>query len=74
MTLGGCVISKPSVPPIPSDLEACMAAAFPEIPATSFGRKKAIEIIGTAKLLDRAKTLCGERAISWMKRVSGVQS
>ncbi|UYW28242.1 hypothetical protein OKC48_06900 [Methylorubrum extorquens] len=75
--LGGCpdraaldLTVRPALPPIPADLEACLHRSFPEIPARAFGRREAVRIIADAKLLDRAKSACGDRALEWMKGVS----
>ncbi|WP_375462972.1 hypothetical protein [uncultured Methylobacterium sp.] len=75
--LGGCpdraaldIAVRPTLPPIPADLEGCLHREFPEIPASGFGRRQAVQIIADAKLLDRAKTACGDRALNWMKDVS----
>ncbi|MGH1574530.1 hypothetical protein ACRAWG_32640 [Methylobacterium sp. P31] len=74
--IGGCsgdappdLTARPTLPAIPPELEACLHREFPEIPARAFGRREAVTIIGEAKLLDRAKTACGDRALAWMKDV-----
>lgn len=74
--LGGCpdkaaldLTARPAIPAPPSDLAACSARAFPEIPQAAFGRAAAVRIIANAKLLDRAKTGCGERALAWIEQV-----
>lgn len=64
------VSARPALPPIPADLAPCFAREFPEIPEHGFGRVAAVKIIGDAKLLDRAKAACGERAVSWMQDVT----
>jgi hypothetical protein len=76
VALGGCpgdvpsdLTARPTLPAIPPDLEACLHREFPEIPARAFGRREAVSIIADAKLLDRAKTACGDRALAWMKDV-----
>ena len=73
LTLGACtpttapdVSTRPALPPVPADLAACFARAFPEIPDAAFGRVAAVRIIANAKLLDRAKTACGQRALAWI--------
>ncbi|ARO54058.1 hypothetical protein B2G69_07800 [Methylorubrum zatmanii] len=60
---------RPELPPIPADLDACLHRAFPEIPSRAFGRREAVQLIADAKLLDRAKTACGDRALHWMTDV-----
>lgn len=61
--------ARPAIPAPPADLAACFARAFPEIPDRAFGRAEAVRIIANAKLLDRAKTACGERALAWIAQV-----
>lgn len=61
--------ARPQLPAIPADLEACLHREFPEIPPRAFGRREAVRIIADAKLLDRVKTACGDRAMAWMKEV-----
>ncbi|SDM67950.1 hypothetical protein SAMN05216360_10391 [Methylobacterium phyllostachyos] len=77
VALGGCpdkaaldLTGRAALPPVPADLEACIHRTFPEIPARAFGRREAVGIIADAKLLDRAKTACGERALLWMNAVT----
>ncbi len=73
--LGGCPRDKPdlaalpAIPELPVDLATCFARTFPEIPDRAFGRAEAVRIIANAKLLDRAKTACGERALTWIAGV-----
>ena len=73
--LGGCPREKPElaalpmIPAPPPDLAGCFARTFPEIPDRAFGRAEAVRLIANAKLLDRAKTACGERAIAWIDGV-----
>ncbi|MGE8128505.1 hypothetical protein ACQKQD_16140 [Methylobacterium sp. NPDC080182] len=75
LALGSCargvpdVTVRPVLPPVPADLEACLHREFPEIPERAFGRRDAVRIIADAKLLDRAKPACGDRALHWMKAV-----
>ncbi|QEE39827.1 MULTISPECIES: hypothetical protein [unclassified Methylobacterium] len=75
LALGACgrgeldVSARAALPPIPDDLAACFSKAFPEIPSLAFGRREAVRIMADAKLLDRAKANCGERALNWMKDV-----
>ncbi len=74
--LGGCpnkgtldLTARPAIPAPPADLAACFARAFPEIPDRAFGRAEAVRIIANAKLLDRAKSACGGRALAWIADV-----
>ncbi len=76
LTVGACaprppldVAVRPAIPAAPADLAACFARTFPEIPDAAFGRAAAVRIIANAKLLDRAKTGCGERALAWIETV-----
>lgn len=76
LALGACaktpapdLTTRPALPPVPADLAACFARAFPEIPDAAFGRAAAVRIIANAKLLDRAKTACGTRALAWIADV-----
>lgn len=76
LALGACqpresldLTALPAIPAPPADLAACFAKTFPEIPGAAFGRAKAVRIIADAKLLDRAKTACGERALAWIAQV-----
>ena len=76
LMLGGCpdkaaldLSTRQALPPVPADLAACFARAFPEIPDRAFGRAEAVRIIANAKLLDRNKTACGERALAWIAQV-----
>lgn len=76
LTLGACaprppldVAARPAIPAPPADLAACFARAFPEIPERAFGRAEAVWIIANAKLVDRAKSACGERALAWIETV-----
>lgn len=76
LMLGGCpdkaaldLSTRPALPPVPADLAPCFARTFPEIPDAAFGRAAAVRIIANAKLLDRAKTACGERALAWIAQV-----
>jgi hypothetical protein len=74
--LAGCASSDLSpppaavtLPPVPADLRGCLERTFPDIPATAFGSRQAVRIIAEAKLLDRAKTACGLRAVAWIEGV-----
>ena len=76
LALAGCmpkaapdVSTRPALPPVPADLAACFARTFPEIPDAAFGSAAAVRIIANAKLLDRAKTACGGRALAWIADV-----
>ncbi|BCM83729.1 hypothetical protein [Methylobacterium indicum] len=75
IALGGCpreapdLAALPAIPQPPADLAACFARTFPEILDRAFGRAEAVRIIANAKHLDRAKTACGERALTWIDGV-----
>ncbi|KQP33836.1 hypothetical protein ASF49_08185 [Methylobacterium sp. Leaf104] len=76
LMLGGCpdkaaldLSTRPNLPPVPADLTACFARAFPEIPDRALSRADVVRIIATAKLTDRAKTACGERLLAWASDV-----
>ncbi|MGU3284694.1 hypothetical protein [Methylobacterium mesophilicum] len=63
-------VSARPVLPVPPDVKVCFAKAFPEIPADGFSRITAVRIIAEAKLLDRAKSACGNRALAWIDDVT----
>jgi hypothetical protein len=80
--LAGCVTSD--LPPVdprlgadiritlpmpPEDVGPCLRRSFPEIPDRALTRADVVRIIGQAKVLDRAKTACGERAVRWIEDV-----
>lgn len=72
LALGAChpresldLAARPALPPVPADLAACFARAFPEIPDRALSRADVVRILANAKLLDRAKSACGERALAW---------
>ncbi|MFJ7441082.1 hypothetical protein ACIQW5_25890 [Methylorubrum thiocyanatum] len=72
LALGACqpresldLTALPAIPAPPADLAACFAKTFPEIPARALSRADVVRILANAKLLDRAKTACGERALAW---------
>ena len=58
-----------TLPPPPVEVEPCLRQAFPEIPDRALTRADVVRIIGRAKVLDRAKVRCGERAIAWIEAV-----
>lgn len=58
-----------TMPDAPVDVGPCIRQAFPDIPDRSLTRTDIVRIIGTAKVLDRAKTRCGERALAWITAV-----
>lgn len=80
--LAGCVTSdgpaafdprapgiRVTLPDAPSDVGSCLRQAFPDIPDRSLTRADIIRIIGAAKVLDRAKTACGARAVAYIDAV-----
>ena len=81
-SLAGCVTSdqprpdlrvaiedRITLPAEPTDLRPCFKRSFPEIPDADLTVEDVVRIIGEAKVLDRAKTRCGERAVVWIKHV-----
>lgn len=64
------VSARPVLPPIPADVRICFAKSYPKLPADAFGRIAAVQIIGEAKILDRAKSACGNRALDWIDDVT----
>lgn len=80
--LGACARSEPAVidpaapadirvtlPPFPTDLGGCAAEAFPSIPDRDLTVADTAGIIGAAKILDRRKTRCLRRAVTWAEAV-----
>ncbi|MCJ2068670.1 hypothetical protein MKK75_07620 [Methylobacterium sp. J-030] len=82
--LGGCAsssIEPPAIDPAapadirvtlpapPDGVEACVRASFPDIPDRSLTRADVVRIIGRAKVLDRQKRRCSERAQAWIDAV-----
>lgn len=59
-------ITLPTKPPAVQD---CFKREFPDIPDRALTKRDIVRIIGEAKLLDRAKTACGEQATRWIERV-----
>ncbi|MCP1540044.1 hypothetical protein [Methylorubrum extorquens] len=81
-TLAACVTSngpaavdpfgptfRVTLPAAPEGVAECLHRAFPEIPDRALTRADVKRIIGEAKILDRAKTQCGDRAVSWIEDV-----
>lgn len=58
-----------TLPPPPAGVEPCLRKSFPEIPDRALSKADVVKIIGQAKVLDRAKTACGERAVEWIRDV-----
>ncbi len=58
-----------TLPEPPEGVEACLRRAFPEIPDRALSKADVVRIIGEAKVLDRSKTACGERAVTWIREV-----
>ena len=58
-----------TLPAPPEGAAACLRETFPEIPDRSLTRDDVVRIIGRAKVLDRAKAACGERALTWIAAV-----
>ncbi|KQP11140.1 hypothetical protein ASF28_08840 [Methylobacterium sp. Leaf99] len=58
-----------TLPDAPADVGPCLRQTFPEIPDRALTRADIVRIIGAAKVLDRAKTACGARAVAWIEDV-----
>lgn len=58
-----------TLPAAPAGITPCLRQAFPEIPDSALSKADVVRIIGAAKVLDRAKTACGERAVRWIEAV-----
>ncbi|MGW5960377.1 hypothetical protein [Methylorubrum thiocyanatum] len=58
-----------TLPMPPEGVGPCLRRSFPEIPDRALTRADVVRIIGQAKVLDRAKTACGERAVRWIEDV-----
>lgn len=79
-SLGACVTSnapapltgtsiRVTLPAAPDGVQGCLARAFPDIPDRALSKADVVRIIGEAKVLDRAKTACGQRAVDWINAV-----
>lgn len=58
-----------TLPEAPEGVAECLRRSFPEIPARALTKADVVRIIGAAKVLDRTKTACGERAVTWIDAV-----
>lgn len=58
-----------TLPQAPEGIAPCLQRAFPEIPDRALSRANIVRMVGQAKVLDRAKTACGLRALDWIKAV-----
>ncbi len=58
-----------TLPAPPADVAACLKRSFPEIPDRSLTTGDVVRIVGRAKILDRAKTACGQLALAWITAV-----
>ncbi|MGU3387310.1 hypothetical protein ACLBYG_22560 [Methylobacterium sp. D53M] len=58
-----------TLPEPPADVATCLKRSFPEIPDRDLTTADVVRIIGRAKVLDRAKTACGLRALAWIDAV-----
>ena len=58
-----------TLPVPPADVAACLRRSFPEIPDRALTTGDVVRLIGRAKVLDRAKTACGLRALAWIEAV-----
>ena len=76
ISLGGCATSdglaprdRITLPEAPAELDACMRKSFPDIPDRALTQRDVVNIIGAAKVLDREKSACLRRALSWIGSV-----
>lgn len=60
-----------SLPDAPAGVAECLHKEFPDIPDRALTRRDVIRIVGEAKVLDRTKTACGDRAVNWIETVLG---
>lgn len=67
--MGARVAYRVTLPEAPDGIEPCLREAFPEIPDRPLSRADVVGIIARAKVLDRNKTACGERALAWIVAV-----
>lgn len=80
--LGACARSEPpalepsarpdirvTLPPFPTDVRSCADEPFPTIPDRDLSIADTAGIVGSAKLLDRRKTRCLRRAVTWAEAV-----
>ncbi|MCJ2139671.1 hypothetical protein [Methylobacterium sp. E-066] len=58
-----------TLPAPPAGIEACLRGSFPDIPDRSLTQGDVVRIIARAKLLDREKARCSDRALSWIAAV-----
>ena len=58
-----------TLPQPPDGVAECLRRSFPEIPDRALTKRDVVRIIGEAKVLDRAKTACGARAVFWIDSV-----
>ena len=58
-----------TLPTPPAGVAACLKPSFPAIPDRDLTTADVVQIIGKAKIQDRAKTACGRRALAWIEAV-----
>lgn len=58
-----------TLPASPQDVAPCLKRAFPDVPDRDLSTADVVRIIGQAKVLDRAKSRCGLRAVDWINAV-----
>lgn len=63
-----------TLPKAPDGVDECLRREFPEIPDRALTKADVMRIIGEAKILDRAKSLCGMRAVEWIRDVETTYS
>lgn len=56
-----------TLPPFPSAVAPCLRKPFPAIPDRDLTAGDTVRIIGAAKILDREKSRCGMRALTWIE-------
>lgn len=56
-----------TLPVPPPGVAECLKASFPAIPDRALSTADVVRIIGKAKVLDRAKSACGRRALDWIE-------
>lgn len=58
-----------TLPAPPAEVAACLRTSFPAIPDRDLTTADVVRIIGRARVQDRAKTACGQRALAWIDAV-----
>lgn len=63
------VEARVTLPPAPLGLEACLRAPSPEIPDRDLTQSDVVGLLARFRVLDKAKTRCGLRGLSWIQAV-----